>query len=91
MRISMLALIIGLISLRFLPWLPNAFWLAGLLFAAFVFLACRLFPLGMYLLGFCWACMSAQWALNDQLEQELDGRTLWVEGRVVGLPEWPVV
>lgn len=38
------------------------------------------------LLGFCWACWSAQQALDDRLAHSLDGRTLWLEGRVVGLP-----
>lgn len=91
MRFSMLALIAGMLSLRVLPELPNMFWLLVLALAALVLLACRFFPFGAYLLGFCWACLSAQWALDDQLADALDGRTLWVEGTVVGLPEWPVV
>ncbi|MGV2837251.1 ComEC/Rec2 family competence protein, partial [Pseudomonas shirazensis] len=32
------------------------------------------------------ACWSAQQALDDRLAHSLDGRTLWLEGRVVGLP-----
>ncbi|MDY0250969.1 MAG: DNA internalization-related competence protein ComEC/Rec2 [Pseudomonas sp.] len=91
MRFSMLALIAGLISLRVLPWLPSAGWLMGLLCVALLLFACRIFPVGAYLVGFCWACLSAQWALDDQLAHDLDGRTLWVEGTVVGLPEWPIV
>ena len=38
-------------------------------------------------IGFAWACISAQWALDDRLAPELDERTLWLEGRVAGLPE----
>lgn len=87
MRTAMLALALGLLSLRFLPSLPPG-WL--LLVAACVGLALllsRLYPLGFFLLGLAWACNSAQWALDDRLGPELDGRTLWLEGRVVGLPE----
>ena len=91
MRFSMLALIAGMLSLRLLPWLPSTLWLLLLLLVALILLAYRFFPLGAYILGFCWACLSAQWALDDQLAHDLDGRTLWLEGRVVGLPEWPVI
>lgn len=91
MRFTMLALCLGMISLRFLPWLPSVLWLVVLWLVALVLLAYRFFPVAVCLLGFCWACLSAQWALDDQLHQDLDGRTLWVEGTVVGLPEWPVV
>lgn len=38
------------------------------------------------MLGACYAGWSAQRALDDRLPVELDGRTLWLEGRVVGLP-----
>ncbi|MCW2270402.1 competence protein ComEC [Pseudomonas sp. JUb96] len=43
--------------------------------------------LGLFLLGLSWACVSAQQALDDRLAPALDGRTVWLEGRVVGLPE----
>lgn len=91
MRFLMLALIAGMLSLRFLPELPSTLWLLVLVLVALLALVLRVFPLGMYLLGLCWACISAQAALDDQLQQGLDGRTLWLEGTVVGLPEWPQV
>ena len=91
MRFLMLALIAGMLSLRFLPELPSTLWLLVLVLVALLALVLRVFPLGMYLLGLCWACISAQAALDDQLQQGLDGRTLWLEGAVVGLPEWPQV
>lgn len=86
MRAGMLALALGLLSLRFFPELPPG-WL--LLIAGGVGLALlfsRIYPLGFFLLGMAWACTSAQWALDDRLSPELDGRTLWLEGQVVGLP-----
>ena len=89
MRFLMLALIAGMLSLRFLPSLPSTLLLLVLMLVALVAFVCRVFPLGIYLLGLCWACISAQAALDDQLQQNLDGRTLWLEGTVVGLPEWP--
>jgi len=53
---------------------------------AVVCLAWRTYPLGLFFLGLCWACLSAQQALDDRLAPELDGRILWLEGTVVGLP-----
>ncbi|WP_255839023.1 DNA internalization-related competence protein ComEC/Rec2 [Pseudomonas benzenivorans] len=87
MRLGMVALIAGLLVLRFLPALPPV-WLACLLaLAGLLCLPSRAYPCGFFLIGFGWACASAQWALDDRLAPELDGRTLWLEGQVVGLPE----
>lgn len=86
MRIGMFALALGLLSLRLLPTLPSVGWLAVLLFLALGCLMSRSWPLGVFLLGLCWACGSAQQVLDDRLAASLDGRTLWLEGRVVGLP-----
>lgn len=90
MRTGMLALVLGIVLLRFLPVLP-VLPPSGLLLAL-ALIACSLlpfrsYPLGFFLLGFAWACTSAQWALDDRLAPALDGRTLWLEGRVTGLPE----
>lgn len=90
-RFSVLAFVVGMLSLRWLPWLPSILWLSVLGILAVALLRSRVYPAGWLLLGVCWACLSAQWALDDQLAEELDGRTLWVAGTVVGLPEWPEV
>lgn len=87
MRMGMLALVAGLLAVRFLPALPPFWLLGGLAFAGVLLLPWRSYPLALFLLGFAWACTSAQWALDDRLARELDGRTLWLQGRVVGLPE----
>jgi len=87
MRAGMLALVLGLLTLRFLPSLPPGWLLLLAASAGLGLLLSRLYPLGFFLLGLAWACNSAQWALDDRLAPELDGRTLWLEGRVVGLPE----
>lgn len=86
MRTGMLALALGLLSLGVLPALPSVGWWAVLLVLGLACLCSRAWPLGWFLLGVCWACWSAQVALDDRLAPVLDGRTLWLEGRVVGLP-----
>ena len=86
MRTGMVALALGLLSLRFLPVLPSVGWLlAGALLATVCLCVQRGFA-GWLLFGLCWACASAHWALADRLAPELDGRTLWLEGQVVELP-----
>lgn len=88
MRTALLALAIGLVALRFLPLLPPWPWLAGL-FALAVGLQFwrRARRPGLVLLGLAWGCLQGQWALDDRLSPDLDGRTVWLEGRVGGLPD----
>jgi competence protein ComEC len=87
MRTGMMALALGLLTLRFLPVLPPV-WLCMLLpFAGLMLLPFRTYPLAFFLIGFSWACANAQWALDDRLATKLDGATRWVEGRVTGLPQ----
>jgi len=87
MRLGMIALCAGLLGLRWLPALPAAELLAALALAGLGLLLSRAYPLGLFLLGLAWACGSAQQALDDRLSTTLDGQTLWLQGRVVGLPE----
>ncbi|SFH75808.1 competence protein ComEC [Pseudomonas guineae] len=87
MRTGILALVAGLLTLRFLPALPPLWLLALLPVAGLMLLPYRSYPIALFLFGFTWSCVSAQWALDDRLAPSLDGRTLWLQGRVVGLPE----
>ncbi|WP_241495478.1 DNA internalization-related competence protein ComEC/Rec2 [Pseudomonas sp. FH1] len=87
MRTGMCAFALGLLALRFLPALPTTGWLIALLVLALMLLPFRTYPLAFFLFGLSWACMSAQWALDDRLRPVLDGQTRWVEGRVTGLPQ----
>ncbi|WAT26337.1 DNA internalization-related competence protein ComEC/Rec2 [Pseudomonas sp. GXZC] len=87
MRTGMCAFALGLLALRFLPALPTTGWLIALLVLALMLLPFRTYPLAFFLFGLSWACMSAQWALDDRLRPVLDGQTRWVEGRVIGLPQ----
>ncbi|NWE90878.1 DNA internalization-related competence protein ComEC/Rec2 [Pseudomonas reactans] len=86
----MCAFALGLLALRFLPALPTTGWLIALLVLALMLLPFRTYPLAFFLFGLSWACMSAQWALDDRLRPALDGQTRWVEGRVIGLPQQTV-
>lgn len=87
MRTGMVALALGLLALRFLPALPPV-WLCTLLpVIGLMLLPFRTYPVAFFLFGLCWACLQAQWALDDRLPSRLDGETRWVEGRVVGLPQ----
>ncbi len=86
MRTGMLALAMGLLALRWMPVLPPSCLLLVLALLALLLLPWRSYPLGFFLLGFVWACTSAQWALDDRLTRALDDRTIWLEGRVTGLP-----
>jgi competence protein ComEC len=82
----MVALAAGLLAIRWLPALPST-WMVAIFALLGVALICRRGHwLGFTLIGFAWACTSAQWALDDRLSPALDGQTLWVEGRVTGLP-----
>lgn len=87
MRMGMLALAAGLLTLRFLPALPPVGWLVVLPVVALMLLPFRSYPLALYLLGLSWACSSAHWVLADRLPEHLDGQTRWLTGRVVGLPQ----
>lgn len=87
MRSAMLALAAGLASLIMLPALPSGWLLLLIAVLGLMLLPYRSYPLAFFLFGFCWACTSAQWALDDRLAPHLDGQTQWLQGRVVGLPE----
>ena len=87
MRLGMIALCGGLLCLRFLPVLPASGVLLAVAALGAFLLVSRFHPLGWFLLGLAWACASAQWVLDDRLPSELDGQTLWLQGRVTGLPE----
>ncbi|MFS2159606.1 DNA internalization-related competence protein ComEC/Rec2 [Pseudomonas sp. Pseusp122] len=87
MRTGMIALALGMLALRFLPALPSVGWLLLMAAVALMLLPFRTYPMALFLLGLSWACVSAQSALNDRLPPRLDGQTLWLQGKVVGLPD----
>src|ERR1700712_556108 len=86
MRTGMLALALGLVTLRFLPALPPVWSLLAMPVVALMLLPFRTYPLALFLFGLTWACVSAKSALDDRLPEKLDGQTRWLEGNVAGLP-----
>lgn len=86
MRTALVALALGLLTLRFLPALPPGWLLLLMLVVGLMLLPWRTYPIALWLLGLCWACVSAKSALDDRLLPRLDGGTLWLQGQVVGLP-----
>ncbi len=86
MRTGMMALALGLLTLRFLPALPPVWLWLAMPVAGLMLLPFRTYPVAFYLFGLSWACANAQWALDDRLPPALDGETRWVEGRITGLP-----
>lgn len=86
MRTGMLALALGILVLRFLPALPPVWLMLAMPALALMLLPFRTYPLAFFLFGLTWASVSAKSALDDRLPERLDGQTLWLEGKVVGLP-----
>jgi len=83
----MLALAMGLLLPRFLPGLPAAWVLIVLgLLGLLCLLRQASRPLSWLCFGLLWACLQMQAALDERLASELDGRTFWLEGQVLGLP-----
>lgn len=87
MRTGMMALALGLLTLRFLPALPPVWWWLALPVAGLMVLPFRAYPVAFFLFGLSWAGANAQWAMDERLAPRLDGETRWVEGRVTGLPQ----
>lgn len=87
MKLALIALILGLLSIRFLPSLPTAHFciILGLLGLALSFW--RTYPVGLFLMAVAWGCFCAIQLMDDRLDKALDGKTMWLEGTIVGLPE----
>lgn len=83
----LLAFIVGCLLLLPLPALPGWVWLLGLL--PLGVLGLRRYPWLLWLLaGLVISLWQVSAALDERLDDSLDGRTIWLEGQVVGLPQW---
>lgn len=83
-----LGLLVGVLAVQWLPGLPATAWCVALL-ALGVLLGClgrRTRWLGWCVLGIGWACLRGGMAMEARLPHELEGKDVWVEGRVSGLP-----
>lgn len=91
MNACVLAFCLGVLSLRLIPVIPPGWLLLTFALAAFLLLCVRRITgywLAALLLGLCWSGWQAGNLLDQRLVSEWDGQTLWLEGRVAGLPQW---
>jgi len=97
MYLVLSSLSLGLLTLNILPRLPSFSLLILTLVLSLLSLllslliskqniqkACLL--IGIYGLAFSYTCYSAQLALDDRLERNLDSKTLWITGQVAAIP-----
>lgn len=87
MRTALVAFICGLLAIRFLPFLPSLTLCLGFAVIALVLFWSRYYPVACVLLGVVWSACFAHYAIAHRLDPALDGKTLWLEGIVVDLPE----
>lgn len=93
MRAHVLAFCLGALVLRFLPAVPPNQVLLVFGLTALLLLRVRRtagYCLAAALLGLCWSSWQAGNVLEQRLDPAWDGETLWLEGRVTGLPQWQV-
>lgn len=91
MGLYALAFSSGVLILRFLPAVPPSWLLLLLGGGAIAFLLLRqqwVRWLAAAMLGLCWSGWHATTLLEQRLEINRDGQTLWLEGRIAGLPQW---
>lgn len=86
MLIISLAFLAGVLVLQWCPWLPPAWSYAA---AVTLLPLLRLKPARLFVvfvLGFFWAALRAEYALYPALPAELEGKTLIMKGRVLEMP-----
>lgn len=87
MKVALIALIIGLLSVCWLPILPSIYISITIVILGILLVWTRFYLLGLLLLGFAWSSYCINQTLADRLDPTLDGATVWIEGKIVGLPE----
>lgn len=88
----LLALCAGLLLPLFVSVLPSLWWCLPVWCVLLAWWRWRGYSMALVavfaaLLGAMWSVFSAQQHINNRLINELDGRTIWLEGRVEGLSE----
>ena len=83
------ALLAGVSVVQWLPTLPPIFVaIIGLLPCLWLFAKGRRWRIpASFLFGIAWACVVGQWVMQHRLPAELSRSDLWIEGRVLGLPQ----
>lgn len=91
MQVSLLAFSLGALLLRFVPAVSPVMGLAVPVCMVAVFWLRKralLQVLALAFLGFCWAGWQAASSISQRLSTDWDGHSLWLEGRISGLPQW---
>ena len=87
MFFSVLSFVIGIIVVQQFSALPETIWVLCLFFLMFFSAFLRYWRLMFFVMGLLWACCFSGIRLADRLSENLEGRHIQVEGRVLGLPQ----
>ena len=81
-----IAFLAGVLTLQWCAGLPPV-WTCAAAIAVLPFLRWKLtrFP-AIFIIGFCWAALRAEYALQPVLAQEVEGETVILEGVVHDMP-----
>ena len=87
MRTGIVLMALGVVFLAQLPRVPDAVLVCLLpVCMVWAWLDAASRPLALFVCGLLWALLRAQYLLGGVLPESLEGRTLVVDGTVVGLP-----
>jgi len=82
-----IAFLAGVLTLQWCPGLPPVWAGAAVAVAVLPLLRWKLTRLpAMFILGFCWAALRAEYALLPVLAPEVEGKTVLLEGVVLDMP-----
>jgi competence protein ComEC len=89
MLLLALAFLLGISLLQFFTFLPSLWGVLGLFLACYLLVILKPRYYGLLivlLLGFAWSLWCAHQVADKRLPESLEGKTLWVRGRVASLP-----
>lgn len=84
---SVLLFLVGLVSVQFLPQLPDWTWLLPGVVVTVIIACLRYWRLLFFLIGVIWAIAFATARLSERLPENLEGIDIPVTGFVIDLPE----
>ena len=87
MIFSVFAFVAGILLFQQLPYLPGLEWLYLLAASVIVSAFGKLWRLSFFLLGFIWAFCAASDYLASRLPDNLAGKDLLIEGKILNLPQ----
>ena len=88
MILSVLMFVLGIVLVQQLPVLPDEKWFFFVSFLTISFACLRHWRLMFFTSGLLWALCFANFRLLDKLPEHLQGESIPVEGKVIGLPQY---